>query len=118
MDFYYDEAAMNRWRDSCKRTEDSLKNKIDKFDKEISAAKLKQQNSQLSPSQSTDEQKSKELFKRLESIISEKEPLIISIISTVYENLKNIHKHLNVFCAVDPNKEEIKNAQQFFTNLE
>ncbi len=41
MDFYYDEAAMNRWRDSCKRTEDSLKNKIDKFDKEILAAKLK-----------------------------------------------------------------------------
>ncbi len=42
MDFYYDEAAMNRWRDSCKRTEESLKNRIDKFDKEISAAKMKQ----------------------------------------------------------------------------
>jgi hypothetical protein len=41
MDFYYDEAAMNRWRDSCKRTEESLKNRIDKFDKEISAAKIK-----------------------------------------------------------------------------
>jgi hypothetical protein len=41
MDFYYDEAAMNRWRDSCKRTEESLKNRIDKFDKEITAAKMK-----------------------------------------------------------------------------
>ena len=43
MDFYYDEAAMNRWRDSCKRTEESLRNRIDKFDKEISTAKLKYQ---------------------------------------------------------------------------
>jgi len=53
---------------------------------------------------------SKELFKGLESIISEKEPLIISILSTIYENLKEIHRHLNVFCAVDPKKEDIKNA--------
>jgi hypothetical protein len=41
MDFYYDEAAMNRWRDSCKRTEESLKNRVDKFEKEITAAKMK-----------------------------------------------------------------------------
>jgi hypothetical protein len=72
----------------------------------------------MSPSQSIDELKAKEFFKRLEAVISEKEPLIISIISTVYEDLKDIHKHLNVFCAVDPNKEEIRVAQQYFTNLE
>ena len=34
---------------------------------------------------SFDEGKQRELMRRLESIISEKEPLIISIISTVYE---------------------------------
>jgi hypothetical protein len=54
--------------------------------------------------------KGKQFFKRLEAIISEKEPLIISIISTVYEDLKDIHKHLNVFCAVDPVNEEVKVA--------
>lgn len=41
MDFYYDEAAMNRWRDSCKRTEDALKTRVDKFDKEITNARAK-----------------------------------------------------------------------------
>jgi|LauGreDrversion4_2_1035121.scaffolds.fasta_scaffold30249_2 hypothetical protein len=55
MDFYYDEAAMNRWRDSCKRTEDSLKNRVDKFDKEISASKAKLQSSQITSSSSLDE---------------------------------------------------------------
>jgi hypothetical protein len=39
-----------------------------------------------------DEPACKELFRRLESAVSEKEPLIISIISTVYEDLKEIHK--------------------------
>jgi len=41
MDFYYDEAQMNKWRDSCKRTEESLKIKVDKFDKDIVAFKHK-----------------------------------------------------------------------------
>jgi len=41
MDFYYDEAQMNKWRDSCKRTEESLKNKVDKFDKDIVTFKHK-----------------------------------------------------------------------------
>lgn len=36
--------------------------------------------------------------------------MILSIISTVYENLKEIHRHLNVFCGVDPNKEEVRAA--------
>jgi len=39
-----------------------------------------------------DEQRCKELLRKLETIVSEKEPLIISIISTVYEDLKEIHR--------------------------
>ena len=34
--------------------------------------------------------------------------MIISIISTVYEDLKEIHKQLGVFCSVDPRPEEIR----------
>lgn len=62
-------------------------------------------------SNGSDEIKCKELLKRLENVMSEKEPLIISIISTVYEDLKDIHRKLGVFCAVDPKSDEIKVAQ-------
>jgi hypothetical protein len=41
MEFYYDETQMNKWRDSCKRTEESLKGKVEKFDKDIGAFKIK-----------------------------------------------------------------------------
>lgn len=57
---------------------------------------------------SFDEGKQRELMRRLESIISEKEPLIISIISTVYEDLRELHKYLNVFCSPDPRPDEIR----------
>ena len=39
----------------------------------------------------SEETRCKELQTKLEAIISEKEPLIISIISTVFEDLKEIH---------------------------
>ncbi len=41
MDFYYDEAQMNKWRDSCLRSQDNLRYKVEKFDKEISTIKQK-----------------------------------------------------------------------------
>jgi len=119
MDFYYDEAQMNKWRDSCKRSEESLKAKVEKFDKDVTSAKAKYGNVPVpASSNGSDEIKCKELLKKLENIMSEKEPLIISIISTVYEDLKDIHRYLGVFCAVDPKSDEIKQAQQYFTNLE
>ena len=46
-----------------------------------------------------DEGKNKEMFSKIETNITEKEPLIISLISTAYDDLKLIHKHLNAFCA-------------------
>ncbi len=42
MDFYYDEAQMNKWRDSCIKGQESLRNKVDRFDKESASAKTKQ----------------------------------------------------------------------------
>jgi hypothetical protein len=111
MDFYYDEAQMNKWRDSCKRSEESLRGKFDKFEKDVTNAKMRYGNSAIiSNSNGSDEMKCKEILKRLEHVMSEKEPLIISIISTVYEDLKDIHRYLGVFCAVDPKSDEIKQA--------
>jgi len=107
MDFYYDEAQMNKWRDSCSRSQESLRSKIDKFEKEITS--IKQRYSSNSPVSSIlEESVSKDLFRRLESAVSEKEPLIISILSTVYEDLKEIHRQLGVFCTIDPKSEEVR----------
>ena len=70
-----------------------LKGKFDKFDKDVNNAKARYGNQYVSSgSNGSDEIKSKELLKRLEHIMSEKEPLIISIISTVYEDLKDFHR--------------------------
>jgi len=55
-----------------------------------------------------DESVSKDLFRKLESAVSEKEPLIISILSTVYEDLKEIHRQLSVFCSIDPKIDEVR----------
>lgn len=87
----------------------------------MNAIKLKHSSSIMensSPISKTDEIKIKDLKMRLEGIISEKEPLIISIMSTVYEDLKEIHKHLGAFCAVDPIHEKIRSAQVFLGNLD
>ena len=92
MDFYYDEAQMNKWRDSCLRSQESLRSKVEKFDREVTSAKQKYGTMSPTSSFQMDEPACKELFRRLESAVSEKEPLIISIISTVYEDLKEIHK--------------------------
>ena len=118
MDFYYDEAQMNKWRDSCLRSQENLRSKVEKFDREVTSAKQKYGTMSPTSSFQMDEPACKELFRRLESAVSEKEPLIISIISTVYEDLKEIHKQLGVFCAIDPKSDEVRQAQQYFMNLD
>lgn len=40
------------------------------------------------------------------------------MLSTVYEDLKEFHKYLNNFCAIDPSNSDIKASQTFFTNIE
>ena len=49
-------------------------------------------------------------MKSIENMVQETEPLIISIISTVLEDLKEMHRHLNKLCAPDPSKEDIRAA--------
>jgi archaellum component FlaC len=109
MDFYYDESQMNKWRDSCVRGQESLKNKVERFEKEIAGMRSKYGTTQATGNM-VEESKCRELQGRLEAIVSEKEPLIISIISTVYEDLKEIHKKLSVFCSPDPSGEEVRQA--------
>jgi hypothetical protein len=44
MDFYYDEAQMNKWRDSCIRGQEGMRIKVEKFDKEVTSLKQKYSN--------------------------------------------------------------------------
>lgn len=87
---------MNKWRDSCIRSQDHQKSKFEKLEKECLAARTF-----LSEKRPTnaDLNFNKNLINSIESIVAEKEPLIISLISTVYEDLKSIHTHLNAFCS-------------------
>jgi hypothetical protein len=101
---------MNKWRDSCLRGQDSLRSKVEKFEKDITIIKQNQPSISSSSSLPLDDSATKELYKKLESAVSEKEPLIISILSTVFEDLKEIHRKLGVFCSIDPKPEEIKQA--------
>ena len=96
---------MNKWRDSCVRTQEVVKGKIEKLDKESHQIRSKITEKKATYEtglSSIDDNKNKDMFSRIESNVTEKEPLIISLISTAYDDLKLIHKHLNAFCAQDP----------------
>lgn len=83
---------MNKWKDSCMRGQESLRSKIEKFDKDITNIKQKYGSASPTLIGQMEESLCKDLFRKLESSVSEKEPLIISILSTVYEDLKEIHR--------------------------
>lgn len=114
MDFYYDEAQMNKWRDSCLRSQESLKKKVETFERESASLRSK---FTIAPTL-TLEEKHRDLQKRLESLVNEKEPLIISILSTVYEDLRELHRYLGIFCGAEPSASEVQQAQAFFQNVE
>ena len=118
IDIYYDEQQMNKWRDSCIRGNDSLKVKFDKLEKDFTNLRSKVLDRRQSDQASLDEQRHKSLFKKIESVVNEVEPLVLSMISTVFEDLKELHRNLNIFCSSDPNSEDLKKAQRFFIAVE
>ena len=101
-DIYYDETQMNKWRDTCVTSNDSLKAKLDKLDKDFQVARAKIMERRVADTSSLDEGKQSELMKQIQAIVQETEPLIMSIISTVFENLKEMHRNLNLLCSSDP----------------
>ena len=82
---------------------------MEAFDRECTSLRSKF-SSVATPTVAFEESKHRDIQKKLESIVNEKEPLIISILSTVYEDLKELHKNLGVFCAVDPRPSDIQAA--------
>lgn len=102
IDIYYDEQQMNKWRDSCIRGNDSLKVKFEKLEKDFTQLRSKVFDRRQQDYGSIDEQRHKVLFKKVESVANEVEPLVISMISTIFEDLKELHRNLNVFSSSDP----------------
>lgn len=57
-------------------------------------------------------------MKSIETMVQDTEPLIMSIISTVLEDLKEMHRHLNKLCSPDPSREEIRSVQAYLSNID
>jgi hypothetical protein len=55
---------------------------------------------------------------KIQAIVQETEPLIISIISTVLEDLKDFHRNLNNLCRSDPKTEDVRSAQNYLQNVD
>jgi len=70
-DIYYDESQMNKWRDSCVRTQDSVKVKLEKLHREIHQQRIKLTQSAGEVPQNIDDQKVKDLQEMLESLMQE-----------------------------------------------
>lgn len=102
IDIYYDEQQMNKWRDSCIRSNESAKMKFEKADKDFSMARVKLAEKRSSSDIYSDESRYKELNHKIQAMMNDVEPLIMSIISTAYDDLKSIHDNLNTFCKSDP----------------
>lgn len=58
---------MNKWRDSCVRSNDSLRAKFERADKDFQVAKTKLIDKKIDSS-NINEDKSKDLYKRMESM--------------------------------------------------
>ena len=41
-------------------------------------------------------------------------PLILSMVSTAYEDLRTVHQHLDAFVSAAPSAVKVREAQKFF----
>ncbi len=96
MDVYYSESHMRNWSETCTRSEESLFEKIDKLEQSLNA--FQQQSGpetarppETKPTATTTSAESKELISHLENFLNEKEPLIISMLSTLADDLRSFH---------------------------
>lgn len=119
IDVYYEESQMNKWRDNCIRTNESALSKYERADKEYHSFKVSVLDTRKDPkSEEPNEHNLRDLSQKLHSLVSDTNPLLISIISTVYENIKEMHNHLNALCRSDPQQQEVRQAQTYFANIE
>lgn len=119
MDMYYPELQMNKWRDNCLRQQSERKKRIDKFDSDF--ANFKYAITELRKDQqvfvtSQDGSMFKTLENEIQMIQIDREPLLISLLSTISEDLGLVHDHLNTFIKADPDMDAVKKAQDFFSS--
>jgi len=97
MDVYYTESHMRDWSKACKRSEEKLFDKVNEVEQGIIKIQQQVTKTKLSPSIKpvTDLNESKELVSHLENFINEKEPLILSMLATLCDDLKNFREALD-----------------------
>ncbi|CDW86141.1 UNKNOWN [Stylonychia lemnae] len=118
IDVYFEEAQMNKWRDNCIRSNQSVRQKFEKLDKDFQQARQKIAEKRQDSTQLLDDSRQKELMGKIQAIVQETEPLIMSIISTVLDDLKEFHRYLNELCKSDPQSEKVKQAQLYLQNVD
>eukprot|EP00826_Nyctotherus_ovalis_P011578 TRINITY_DN13012_c0_g1_i2.p1 TRINITY_DN13012_c0_g1~~TRINITY_DN13012_c0_g1_i2.p1 ORF type:complete len:1037 (+),score=385.16 TRINITY_DN13012_c0_g1_i2:1722-4832(+) len=96
MDVYYREAKMKSWYDACRKSEEMLFAKVAKFEQGLAKTQLQLANAKISPSIKpvTDIEESKGLMSHLENFLNEKEPLILSILVTLSDDLGSLREVL------------------------
>ena len=108
---------MNKWRDNCVRTNEGALAKYDRADKEYVSCKellLKQKQEQ----DDSGETALRDLSQRLQTLVADTEPLLLSIVSTAFEDVREMHALLTCVCKSDPQPQEVKQAQAYFENSE
>lgn len=82
---------MTKWKKTCAKNQESLIIRFDNLEKNLNALQI-QSNTSLSSAKEMAHYK--ELSNHLDNFIQEKEPLIISLLSSPYENLRSLHANL------------------------
>ena len=89
MDVYFSEKHMRDWSNECKKNEEILFDRVDKLEQALDSFYQQLIGTNFSPV--TDLSESNELITHLENFLHEKEPLILSMLSTLADDLRELH---------------------------
>eukprot|EP00826_Nyctotherus_ovalis_P043524 TRINITY_DN4593_c0_g1_i2.p1 TRINITY_DN4593_c0_g1~~TRINITY_DN4593_c0_g1_i2.p1 ORF type:complete len:349 (-),score=116.37 TRINITY_DN4593_c0_g1_i2:9-1055(-) len=89
MDVYYSEGHMRSWSDACKKSEEVLFDRVDKLELGLNAFQQQLSAATFAPVTSLSE--SNELISHLENFLNEKEPLILSMLASMADHLRQLH---------------------------
>lgn len=114
MDVYYSEAHMRNWSEECIKGEEKLFEKADKLEQNLNTFNQQLITANFPPLTKpiTPLTESKELIAHLENFLNEKEPLIISMLSQLVDDLRNLHLTLKTESIDKISADKIKGYQE------
>lgn len=102
MDIYHDEQQMDKWRNSCTKGRQALKEKVLHFEGQVREMRPKMQEARQDRFFKLADVSRKQYFEKAQTIKYEKTPLIVSLMSAASDDLLQMHKHLDAFVAASP----------------